>query len=190
MAHCVNCKRLAEARLEALAREEERKGPSKEPVVFTARLPIQAGVVDQDGDVFTEKAVRQLAEAPQYRKNPVILWQHNIHHPPVGQVTEVELKDGAVLITGRLHPDFVTDILEHIPPSMAVVANPGFTVVGFKAMDSDGKPGRVYEDVELQEVSFILVPKEEALAQGMEPINTEEPGYGVECDEEGYRQGR
>ena len=118
--------------------------------------------IDRYGDV-----VSQNWELVAYKKNPIILWNHDQMSPPIGRAASVEIVDGQLTI------DVEFDMEDPHAAMIARKAKAGFinaVSVGFQPLDMTprselpkdhkayGKDGVFYQRSELLELSVVTVP--------------------------------
>jgi HK97 family phage prohead protease len=117
---------------------------------------ISTASVDREGDVIAVGGW----ELDRYKENPVVLWAHDYHTPPIGKALDVSVKDGVLVATDRFTP-------EDINPFGAMIyrmVKGGYlkaTSVGFKPIEwtyNEDHRGYDFLRSELLEHSVVPVP--------------------------------
>ncbi len=139
---------------------EFRKGHSSR--TFTA--VISTASVDRDKDVIDPKGWR----LDNYKKNPVVLWQHNRNLPPIARTTDIRVSGQRVLATMEFAPEGASPLADEIHNLVAA----GFlhsTSVGFlpiRSVYNSERGGHDILEAELLEFSIVNIPAQsEALIQ-------------------------
>lgn len=131
--------------------------------------------IDRDGELI-KAAGWQL---DNYRKNPVVLWAHDYHQPPIGKAVGVDIKDGHLLFRVEFAPaeayPFADTIYRLYKGGFLSATSVGFIPIetedGETLESVDGKeisikPSRTFIKQELLELSAVPVPSNpEALIQ-------------------------
>ena len=161
----------------------------------TLRFTISTGTVDREKDAIS-LAGWDLAN---FKRNPVVLWGHNIERLPIGRCINVAIVDNALKATVQFVPA-ETPEAGQFAEAVFQLANQGFinaTSVGFRPIKweyskdpergaDDWFPGIDFEAQELVELSIVTVPANpEALiepAQG-EVASDTPPTTGEEVTE-------
>ena len=164
----------------------------------TLRFTISTGTVDREKDAIS-LAGWDLAN---FKRNPVVLWGHNIERLPIGRCINVAIVDNALKATVQFVPA-ETPEAGQFAEAVFQLANQGFinaTSVGFRPIKweysqdpergaGDWFPGIDFEAQELVELSIVTVPANpEALiepAQGVpgEVASDTPPTTGEEITE-------
>jgi len=113
---------------------------------------------DRDGEVIEPKGINLKA----YKKNPIILPQHNYGRPAIGKATKVRVVDNKLVFKIQFPEDGVNpeaDVYRKLYKSGFMTASS----IGFiptKWVDGDGKktPWRTFTKSELLELSLVSVP--------------------------------
>ena len=104
-------------------------------------------------------------ELENYKKNPVILWSHDVNALPIGKATSVHVEDGKLIIEG----EFASKEANPMAHQVRLLVEAGIqraVSVGFIPLDRDGD---TITKQELLELSFVPVPANpEALALAKE----------------------
>ncbi len=123
------------------------------------------GSIDRDGESISPKGI----DLKAFKKNPVILPQHNYGRPAIGKATRVKVSDGKLMFKIQFPEEGVNpeaDVYRKLYKSGFMNASS----IGFiprEWEDGDGKktPWRTYTKSELLELSLVSVPaNSEALA--------------------------
>ncbi len=134
---------------------------SNEQEILTFRASIESE--DRVGDVIRASGW----ELDNYRSNPVVLWGHRHDLLPVGKSVDVWVEGDALMASIEFAP---TDFAQQVKRLFTEGFLRGVSV-GFRSLKSsrrpDGKPGTVFEQQELLEISAAPVPMHpHALAGG------------------------
>jgi len=117
---------------------------------------ISTASIDREGDIIVPDGW----DLENYKQNPVVLWAHDYHTPPIGKAIDVSVKDGVLVATDRFTP-------EDINPFGAMIyrmVKGGFlkaTSVGFKPVEwtyNEDHRGYDFARSELLEHSVVPVP--------------------------------
>jgi HK97 family phage prohead protease len=117
---------------------------------------ISTASIDREGDIIAVDGW----ELDRYKENPVVLWAHDYHTPPIAKAVDVSVKDGVLVTTDRFTP-------EDINPFGAMIyrmVKGGFlkaTSVGFKPIEwtfNEDHRGYDFLRSELLEHSVVPVP--------------------------------
>jgi len=133
----------------------------------TLRFTISTGTVDREKDAIS-LAGWDLAN---FKRNPVVLWGHNIERLPIGRCINVAIVDNALKATVQFVPA-ETPEAGQFAEAVFQLANQGFinaTSVGFRPIKweysqdpergaGDWFPGIDFEAQELVELSIVTVP--------------------------------
>lgn len=135
----------------------------------TARFTISNGTVDRDGDTVAPTGW----VLDDYLKNPVVLWDHNPHQPPIAKAISTYLDNNTALKSVALF--FDKDVSE-LSNTIYTMVNAGLLnacSVGFKPLEykpskrSDGNMPLDFAKQLLLEWSIVSVPSNpEALYEG------------------------
>lgn len=131
--------------------------------------------IDRDGESIDPTAW----DLKQFKKNPVILPQHDYRKPAIGKAKDVKMVDGKLTFKIEFPEDGVNpeaDIYRKLYKSGFMNASSvGF--IGKEWVDGDGKksPFRKFTKVELLELSLVSIPANpEAITQAKAFLNDEE----------------
>lgn len=120
------------------------------------RATISTASVDRDKDVIDPKGWR----LENYRKNPIILWQHRRDLPPIARCTDIRVSGTRLQATMEFPPKGASQLADEI----CNLVEAGFlhsTSVGFLPINSAYNPergGTDFLEVELLEFSIVNVP--------------------------------
>lgn len=126
------------------------------------RFTISTPVIDRAADI-----VRQDGwDLDAFRRNPVVLWQHDQDGLPVGKVTTIGLVGGNLSADVEFVPADVPvigekaeAILRLIDAGFLSATSVGFGVVDYEVVDrADGRRGVDFVRQELRELSIVTVP--------------------------------
>ena len=164
--------KILHTKAEVVAKEEE--GVVEGVVGSTEVIDRLEEVIEQDG-----------WELSNYKKNPVVLWGHNVREerPPIGKAVKVWLegvrkKKLTFNIKFDLEDTFAAEIYRKVKEGFLSTVSVGFLPIDYEPMNKDDTsffaPQR-YTKQELLELSFVPVPANpEALttlkSMGIEPV--------------------
>jgi len=170
--------------LEIKAAEEDR----------TVEFIATKEVIDRDG----EKLVVAGIDVKNFKKNPVILWGHDRHSPPIGKATKVtrsddELKVKVQFADAETYP-FADTIYKLVKGGFLNAVSIGF-LPDYNAItyprETAGKkqPYRIFNKSELLEVSVVSCPaNQEALATGKSLTKAVEEGLITDEEYKEYEE--
>jgi len=139
-------------------------------------------VLDRSNDIIDQVGW----QLKNYKKNPVILWGHNIkeERPPIGKALRVWLdrgegkakKKGEAKLMFKVQFDlqdsFAAEIFRKVRDGFLSTVSVGFLPGEWEAIDED-KPGRRYLQQELLELSFVPVPANPEALVELRKVNIE-----------------
>jgi HK97 family phage prohead protease len=106
-------------------------------------------VVDRDGDHILNFGI------DNYKKNPVILYQHNTDRP-IGKVTDIEVTDKGLYVKGELYKDIDEQAFNSVKAGVVKTFSIGFR--GIKGSYDPDNDIYYFLDTELMEISLVSVP--------------------------------
>jgi|ETNvirnome_2_300_1030623.scaffolds.fasta_scaffold00681_9 HK97 family phage prohead protease len=113
---------------------------------------------DRDGEVI-EAAGWDLKA---FRKNPVFLWAHSYHQPPIGRAVKVAKADGQLVFqiefADRETYEFADTIYRLYKGGFLHATSVGFIPKEAKDGEGEGEPRRIFKKQELLELSAVPVP--------------------------------
>jgi len=125
---------------------------------------VSTASVDRDKDMIDPKGWR----LDSYRKNPIVLWQHNRNLPPIARTTDIRVSGQRLLASMEFPPEGASPLADEIHNLVAA----GFlhsTSVGFLPIRCEYNSVRGGHDIleaELLEFSIVNIPAQsEALIQ-------------------------
>jgi HK97 family phage prohead protease len=128
--------------------------------------------IDRDGEVLEPKGF----DLKNFKKNPVILQQHQYYLPPVAKAESVKVKDGKLVFKIKFPPEGVYDMADVYrrlyKEGFMHASSVGFIPVKWEDGDGKTSPYRRFTKTELLELSLVSVPcNPEALvgAKGVSP---------------------
>src|SRR5436309_4602451 len=116
---------------------------------------ISTGSTDREGDTIAVDGWDLAA----YRKNPVILWSHNPHEPPIARSIEIGVVGGVLRSVDEFPPEGtypLADVVHNLVKSGFIGAKSvGFRPVRWAFNDKNGVD---YFEQELLEHSYVSIP--------------------------------
>jgi HK97 family phage prohead protease len=143
------------ARLTSAAAGERRK-------LFT----ISTEAIDRDGDTVSLNGW----DLKNYKKNPIVLWEHRAFHPPIGRTVEIAISDNALQAVVEFVPANMPIIGEHAEMVFRMcdegflsACSVGFTPIDFtiatdRMTEDDWYPPIDFSKQELMEWSICTIP--------------------------------
>jgi HK97 family phage prohead protease len=122
------------------------------------RVIASTSSADRVGDVIVQDGI----DLTQYRKNPIVLWNHD-HDVPVARCVDIEVRGGKLLATAQFAPpgaDSDSDrIYNKVKAGLVNSVSVGFIPKAFEPISSrDPASGYRFTKSELLEFSFCAVP--------------------------------
>lgn len=91
--------------------------------------------IDRDNEIVEPKAFGEHID--DFRKNPVMLWSHDMFRPPIGRWPEVELRSESIEALGQMRPTGDDELADNLAKAVAS----GFLTtasIGFRAFEKLG----------------------------------------------------
>lgn len=118
--------------------------------------------VDRYGEIIDQESW----DLKHYKKNPVILWAHNLtfgeDRPPIGKAAKVAVKDGSLMfdIQFDMSDPFAADIFRKYKEGFLNAFSVGFIPHRIERVDDEKQPAlrAILKDNELLELSAVPVP--------------------------------
>ncbi len=135
------------------------------------RFRISTETKDRHGDVIRSKGI----QLKNFRKNPVVLFAHNAHEPPIGKSPKMEKGDGFldadVDFFEREVFEFADTIFRIVDVGGLKAASVGFMPLDFESLEEDSDqrfPGIDFKKIDLLEFSIVPIPANpEAVARAL-----------------------
>jgi len=132
-----------------LASDTEADSRTVKFVLSTAKVDSMGDTIDPDG-----------WDLKRYKKNPVVLWGHDRHTPPIGKCENVRVKDGALVgdVTFATAEEFplADTIFRLVKGGYLNAGSVGFMPIEYDWNDKRG--GFDYKKHELREFSIVTIP--------------------------------
>jgi HK97 family phage prohead protease len=122
----------------------------------TFTVTVSTASVDRDGDSIDPKGW----QLESYRHNPIVLWQHDNHLPPIARCTDIRVQGNRLIAKMEFPPVGLSSLADEIHGLMVA----GFlhsTSVGFRLLRSTPNgTGRDIHQAELMEFSVVNIPSQ------------------------------
>lgn len=163
----------------------EVRSVDEEAGIMDMLIPVSTESIDRDGEVIEVGAWKKTL--PKFRKRPVLLSSHDYRdlRKQIGEFKQLKIAEQGLLGQphyyigeGNEEADWAFNLAKKGMAAFSV----GFIPVDWVDGDGDKEPRRIYKEVELLEISQVVVPSNRDAIQGVRAKSTD-PVVLELCDE-------
>lgn len=149
-------------------------------------IPISTSAVDRDGEVIEPSAFKKTI--PKFMKHPVLVASHDYRDltHQIGEWTKLKVQDEGVegmpkyyINEGNPEADWAFNLASKGVAAFSI----GFIPKVWEDGDNEKAPRRTYKEIELLEISQVIIPSNREAIQSMRSKSVNEPVIQELCDE-------
>jgi len=163
----------------------EVRGVDEEQGIVDMLIPVSTESLDRDGEVIKVEAWQKTL--PKFKKRPILLSSHDYRdlRKQIGEFKQMRLTEEGLL--GRPHyyineGNQEADWAFNLAKKGVAAFSVGFIPIAWIDGDGNKEPKRTYQEVELLEISQVLVPSNQEAIQGVRAKSANPIILGL-CDE-------
>jgi len=164
----------------------EVEGVDKDEGTIDMLIPVSSSQVDRDGEVVLPEAFKKTI--PKFMKHPVLVASHNYSslENQIGEWTKLKVEDNGVsgknryyINEGNAQADWAFNLASKGVAAFSI----GFMPKKWHDGEGEKEPRRTYDEIELLEISQVIIPSNRDAIQSMRSKSADDPIICELCDE-------